>query len=272
MAQTVFLTILTKRQQCLKVLYRFTQIITTKNRTAANTYSRFVENGMAPQLDWLTLEVKYLDRAIDYYSKNLKLDFTKQSDYIADTSVGETTLRLQTPHTVPRGGLHTHYAFATSTSEYQDWWELLSTNHDLIEHSFSSGNSLYFYDPDGNCLEIGEQAESGSGLTGIFEIVLEVENLQTAEEYYSRLGGKPISRSTDRPRVRLDFGTFDIELWEPHLGIADARGAVHLDFGIALNNPTAIANNITQHSQSITQVPDGIRLHDPDGHYVTLTE
>lgn len=226
---------------------------------------------MTPHLDWLTLEVKYLDRATEFYTENLNLDFTNQSAQLAETDIGNTTLKLQSPHTVPRGGLHTHFAFATTSTEYPTWWESLSTNHELIEHSFPSGNSLYFYDPDGNCLEIGEQADDGSGLTGIFEIVLEVEDLETAEEYYTRMGGEPISRSTDRPRVRLDFGTFDIELWEPHLGIADARGAVHLDFGIALPNPDTVATDLTTHSQSITNVAEGTRLHDPDGHYVTLT-
>lgn len=227
---------------------------------------------MIPYLDWITLEVKYLDRAIDYYTDNLDLDFTKLSTHKAEAPVGDSTLKLQAPHTVPRGGLHTHFAFETTPIEYTKWWDCLSTNHELIEHSFTSGNSLYFYDPDGNCLEIGEQANEGSGLTGIFEIVLEVEDLQRAEDYYTRMGGDPISRSTDRPRVRLDFGAFDIELWEPHLGIADARGAVHLDFGIALEHPKRVANDLAPHSQSVTEVADGIRLHDPDGHYVTLTE
>jgi catechol-2,3-dioxygenase len=227
---------------------------------------------MTPYLDWLTLEVKYLDRAIEFYTENLDLEFTKQSDYLAHATVGESTLKLQSPYTVPRGGLHTHFAFSTTSTEYPHWWDSLSTTHDLIEHSFSSGNSLYFYDPDGNCLEIGEQANTGTGLTGIFEIVLEVEDLQTAETYYTSMGGEPISRSTDRPRVRLDFGSFDIELWEPHLGIADARGGVHVDFGIALSNPAKTASNLASSSQSVTQLSHGVRLRDPDGHYITLTQ
>lgn len=220
-------------------------------------------------LDWLALEVKYLDRARSFYETHLDVEWRCQGDDAASFDVGDHTLVLRRPTGVPRGGIHTHYAFATPETRYDDWYDRLDRDFDLVEHDFGTGRSLYFYDPDGNCVEIGSRGTTDDCLTGIFEIVLEVEDIGRAERFYADIGFETYDRGTERKRIRMR-GPFDLELWEPHLGIADARGGVHVDIGLRTPDPTACLKRIEDRACRVDPVDSGVRVRDPDGHYVTF--
>jgi catechol-2,3-dioxygenase len=221
---------------------------------------------------WLTLEVKYLDRAASFYRQFLDLEAVTETDSEVTFAVGETDLHLRAPGSVPRGGLHTHYALSTPAAEYADWWDRLSERFDLVEHQFGDAKSLYFYDTEGNCVEIGQSSDDGTGLTGVFEVVLEVEDLDAAVSFYADLGLDVIDRGTDRRRVRLTAADFDLELWEPQLGLADARGGVHVDLGASVVDAEATADSVRSRAKAVTAVDGGVRLCDPDGHYLTLLD
>ncbi|MFC7135230.1 MULTISPECIES: VOC family protein [Salinibaculum] len=221
---------------------------------------------------WLALEVKYLDRAQSFYEAFLDLDVRAERDGEAVLGVGETDLVLRTPGTVPRGGLHTHYALSIPDTEYDDWYDRLDQRFDLVEHTFGDARSLYFYDTEGNCVELGESDVAGPGVDGLFEVVLEVEDVEQALSFYTDLGFETVDRGDDRQRVRLSTGALDLELWEPHLGLADARGGVHVDVGIACDDPGGVADGVADRALSVTETADGVRIRDPDGHYVTLAE
>ncbi|MFQ3318833.1 MAG: hypothetical protein ACI80F_000889, partial [Natronomonas sp.] len=64
----------------------------------------------------------------------------------------------------------------------------------------------------------------------------------------------------------------DIELWEPHLGLADARGGVHVDVGFEAKNPERAADSVAARVTSRETLDEGVRIRDPDGHYLTLLE
>jgi len=221
---------------------------------------------------WLTLEVKYVDRATAFYESALDLAVATEREREAVLAAGDTELRLRAPGAVPRGGVHTHYALTIPDREYDDWYERLGERFDLVEHTFGSARSLYFYDPDGNCVELGERAVEGDGVRGLFELVLEVEQLYLAVEFYERLGFEMADDGHEAGRVRLSNGHFALELWEPRLGIADARGGVHVDFGVAVADPESTAADADPGARSVTAAEGGVRLEDPDGHYVTLVE
>ena len=222
---------------------------------------------------WLALEVKYLDRARSFYEAFLDLDVRRESDSEAALAVGGTDLILRTPDTVPRGGLHTHYAMSVPAAEYDDWYDRLEERFDLVEHRFGTARSLYFYDTEGNCVELGERADAdASGVSGLFEVVLEVEELSPAVEFYGALGFEVVDRGDDRKRVRLSCNAFDIELWAPHLGLADARGGVHVDLGIGADDPAGIAEAVAGDAPAVTDVDGGVRVRDPDGHYISLVD
>ncbi|SFS05915.1 Glyoxalase/Bleomycin resistance protein/Dioxygenase superfamily protein [Halomicrobium zhouii] len=221
---------------------------------------------------WLALEVKYLDRARSFYESALGLSVVREAEQEVAYDVGGPELRLRAPGDVPRGGLHTHYALSIPSGEYDDWYDRLDERFDLVEHRFGDARSLYFDDPDGHCVELAESDVDGPGVVGLFEVVLEVEELEPARVFYQRLGFEPIDYGDERRRVRMTGGDVDLELWEPQLGLADGRGGVHVDWGITAEDPTMTADRVTRDAQSIDETEAGIRIRDPDGHYLTLCE
>ena len=227
---------------------------------------------MLDELRWLALEVKYLDRAQSFYEAFLDLDVRSTSDNEVALAVGETDLVLRRPRGVPRGGLHTHYAMSIPRGEYDSWFERLDQRFDLVEHTFGDSKSLYFYDTEGNCVELGQSDVAGPGVDGLFEVVFEVEDLDSAQSLYERLGFETVDEGEGRKRVRMTAGSFDIELWEPHLGLADARGGVHVDVGIATEDAESVVETVREEMTAVTELDDGYRLRDPDGHYLTLLD
>ena len=236
-----------------------------------------------PSLRWLALEAKYLDRMEEFYDAHLDLSAERGDDHELVARVGDTDLVFRRPSGVPRGGVHTHYAFSTPFDRYDGWYDRLSERFDLSEFTFGDARSLYFYDPEGNCVEIGQvERESASpsrtggdasaALTGIFEVVLEVEDLDRAVGFYTDLGLEVVDEGENRRRVRLTAGPFDLELWEPHLGIADARGGLHVDLGVGVDDPTTTAERLRSLAVDVSPVDDGLRVRDSDGHSVTLVE
>ena len=224
---------------------------------------------------WLALEVKYVDPVVEFYRTHLDVSVESESDHDVVLDVGgNSELRLRRPDGVPRGGLHTHYALACSDGDYEAWWDRLEDDFELQEVDFGGMRSLYFYDPEGNCVEIGSAGEPTDevepSLSGIFEVVFEVEDLPAAEAFYTDLGFDIVDQGDNRRRTRLTTGPFDIELWEPHLGLADARGGVHVDVGIESRAPERTADSVAARASKRETVDDGVRIRDPDGHYLTF--
>jgi catechol 2,3-dioxygenase-like lactoylglutathione lyase family enzyme len=247
---------------------------------------------MLSGLRWLALEAKYLDRAREFYSTHLDLPVVREGDGEVVFDAGGTDLVFRKPGEVPRGGVHTHYAFAAPPDRYDEWRDRLEESLDLTEFDFGVSKSLYFYDPDGNCVEIGGCGEGETAITDIFEIVLEVEDLPRAESFYQALGFEVTDRGGERKRVRL-AGPVDLELWEPHLGIADARGGLHADVGFETDDIAAAVEAVRADACAVESVSasvgtdaseredadagederktkEAVRVRDPDGHYLTF--
>jgi catechol-2,3-dioxygenase len=225
---------------------------------------------MLTGLRWLALEVKYLDRARSFYESFLDLEAVRETADEVALAAGDTDLVLRRPTAVPRGGLHTHYALATPDDAYDTWYERLNESFDLVEHQFGDAKSLYFYDLEGNCVEIGQRGGEGNGITGLFEVVLEVADLDRAESFYRTLGLEVMGRGDERRRVRLTAGPFDLELWEPQLGLADGRGGVHVDLGFETADPNEAREAIADDALAVEDLTDGVRVTDPDGHSLTF--
>jgi catechol-2,3-dioxygenase len=234
---------------------------------------------------WLALEVKDLAAVRPFYEEVLGLQVTDEGPDGGEVAyaAGPTDIVLREPGPVPRGGLHVHYAFSIPPASYDDWWAHLSTDHDLYEHRFGDVTSLYTYDPVGNCVELGQDDsladESAVGvgpgdvdgsIGGVFEVVLEVEDLYRAEHFYRTLGFEVVDRGDERARVRMHVDGLAIELWEPQLGIADARGGVHVDLGLAAAEPNTLTSRVTSQASAVTDPGRGSRIRDQDGHWITI--
>ncbi|AXG07390.1 fosmidomycin resistance protein [Haloplanus rubicundus] len=232
---------------------------------------------MLTRLTHLALEAKGLDAARAFYEDRFGLSAAHGTDDEVRYPVDGTELRLRRPSGVPRGGLHTHFAFAAAPGTLSAWRARL-TALDPEEVDFGGYRSLYVYDPDGNCVEVGVEegdadadgaAPDAAAPTGIFEVVLEVADLDTAEATYTALGFEPVDRGASRRRVRLR-GPMDLELWEPQLGLADARGGVHVDVGFETADPGAAADAVSEWVTARESVDGGVRVRDGDGHWVTF--
>ncbi|OAQ54717.1 Glyoxalase/bleomycin resistance protein/dioxygenase [Natrinema mahii] len=226
---------------------------------------------MLSGLAWLALEAKYLEPAAAFYEDELELTVRERGPREVVFAAGDTDLVVRRPDGVPRGGLHTHFAFSIPDAEYDDWWARLSDGHDLEEAQFGPARSLYLYDPDGNCVELGQQDVAGPGIDGLFEVVLEVRDLDRAQAFYEALGFETVDEGDDRKRVRLQ-GPMALELWEPHLGLADARGGVHVDLGFETDEPAAALAAVRDRIDSLeSEADDEVVVRDPDGHVLTFT-
>ncbi len=225
---------------------------------------------MIEQLDYLALEVKYLDDARDFYEGVLGLEPADiDEDEVRYPLPDGSSLVLRSPGRVPRGGVHTHYAFAAPEREIPRWRER-AESEDLVTwtHEFGDSTAVYFYDPDGHCVELcGVADPDAEAVAGLFEIVLEVEDLESAVEFYRDLGAKPLGEG-ENDRLRLDAGAVDIELWLPRLGIADGQGGLHVD--LAFEAMEGVEPPSEEGRVERTEVEDCVRVRDADGHYLTF--
>jgi catechol 2,3-dioxygenase-like lactoylglutathione lyase family enzyme len=75
---------------------------------------------------------------------------------------------------------------------------------------------------------------AGVPVTGVSELVLEVRDLEAAEEFYSGVLGLPVvDRWPDREAVWVMAGDRTrIGLWRPQVGLAGSQGGVHVHFAL----------------------------------------
>jgi len=79
---------------------------------------------------------------------------------------------------------------------------------------------------------------AGIPVTGVSELVLEVLDLEEAEQFYADVLGFPVVERWDKGgRVWLMAGTRTrIGLWRPQVGIAKARGGLHVHYAMQIDD------------------------------------
>jgi catechol-2,3-dioxygenase len=111
---------------------------------------------------------------------------------------------------------------------------------------------------------------------GVSELVLEAVDLAAAESFYADVFGFPVVERSEG-RVWLMAGTQTrIGLWQPQLGIANARGGLHVHFAMHIDDKDfdgAVAR-LREHGYDpeIVVFDDGrgrsFYVMDPDGNVV----
>ena len=125
------------------------------------------------------------------------------------------------------------------------------------------------------------RVSSGIPVTGVNELVLEVDDLAEAERFYAEVLGLPVvERWEHREAVWVMAGDRTrIGLWRPQVGLAGGRGGVHVHY--AMHVPTdafdAAVERLREHGQEL-EVHDfgmyddsrAVYVTDPDGNVVEL--
>ena len=118
-----------------------------------------------------------------------------------------------------------------------------------------------------------------SEVTGVSELVLEVEDLEAAERFYSEVLELPVvDRWPDREAVWVMAGERTrIGLWKPQVGLFGSRGGVHVHFAMHIDERDfdAAVERLRSLGHEVEQTEfDGAGrsayVRDPDGHLVEL--
>lgn len=119
----------------------------------------------------------------------------------------------------------------------------------------------------------------GIPVTGVSELVLEVEDLAAAERFYAKVLGLPVVERWERRRaVWLMAGARTrIGLWTPQVGLAGGRGGVHVHFALHIEETDyeAAVSRLRDRAGEVEEIEfDGAGraayVRDPDGNVVEL--
>jgi catechol 2,3-dioxygenase-like lactoylglutathione lyase family enzyme len=118
-------------------------------------------------------------------------------------------------------------------------------------------------------------------VTGVSELVLEVVDLEAAEEFYAGALGLPVvDRWPDREAVWVMAGDRTrIGLWRPQVGLHGSRGGVHVHFALhiaeadydaAVERLREAGLDVREHAFPTRPHSRSAYVDDPDGHLVEL--
>jgi catechol-2,3-dioxygenase len=138
--------------------------------------------------------------------------------------------------------------------------------------------------PDTNDCSVGDAVSSARGggipVTGVSELVLEVVDLEAAEEFYAGVLGLPVvERWPDREAIWVMAGERTrIGLWRPQVGLAGGRGGLHVHFAmkIAEEDYDVAVAGLRERGQEVQEIEfsdshgRAAYVDDPDGNVVEL--
>ena len=120
----------------------------------------------------------------------------------------------------------------------------------------------------------------GIPVTGVNELVLEVEDLERAVGFYTEVLGLPLVERWDhRDAVWVMAGERTrIGLWRPQVGLAGGQGGVHVHYALHLPDAAydAAVERLLSRGLDVQEEvfePDrgrAVYVTDPDGHVVEL--
>jgi catechol-2,3-dioxygenase len=129
----------------------------------------------------------------------------------------------------------------------------------------------------------GGDGAAGGGIpvTGVSELVLEVVDLEAAEQFYAGALGLPVvDRWPDREAIWVMAGDRTrIGLWRPQVGLARGRGGIHVHFAMHIaeaDYDAAVARLrerglVTgEHAFATCEASRAVYADDPDGNVVEL--
>ena len=119
----------------------------------------------------------------------------------------------------------------------------------------------------------------GIPVSGVSELVLEVEDLEASERFYSEVLGFPVvDRWPEREAIWVMAGDRTrIGLWKPQVGLFGSRGGVHVHFAMHIDESDYVAavERLRSLGQEVRETEfDGAGraayVKDPDGNLVEV--
>jgi catechol 2,3-dioxygenase-like lactoylglutathione lyase family enzyme len=121
----------------------------------------------------------------------------------------------------------------------------------------------------------------GIPVTGVSELVLEVVDLEAAEDFYAgKLGLPVVDRWTEREAIWVMAGDRTrIGLWRPQVGLERGRGGLHVhfamhiadaDYDAAVQRLKAAGLDVREHEFETRPNSKAAYVNDPDGNLVEL--
>jgi catechol 2,3-dioxygenase-like lactoylglutathione lyase family enzyme len=117
-------------------------------------------------------------------------------------------------------------------------------------------------------------------VTGVSELVLEVQDLEASEAFYAGLLGLPVvERWAQREAIWVMAGDRTrIGLWRPQIGLAGGQGGAHVHFAMHISEADydAVVARLRADGAEVEEISFGTThgraayLTDPDGHVVEL--
>ena len=117
-------------------------------------------------------------------------------------------------------------------------------------------------------------------MTGVSELVLEVQDLEASEAFYAGLLGLPVvERWAQREAIWVMAGDRTrIGLWRPQIGLAGGQGGAHVHFAMQISEEDydVVVERLRAEGAAVTEHTFGTDhgrsayLTDPDGHVVEL--
>jgi catechol 2,3-dioxygenase-like lactoylglutathione lyase family enzyme len=121
---------------------------------------------------------------------------------------------------------------------------------------------------------------AGIPVTGVNELVLEVDDLDRATRFYTEVLGLPLVERWDQREAAWVMAgeRTRIGLWRPQVGLAGGQGGVHVHYALHLleSEYESAVERLRAHGQDVQEeVFEGDRgraayVIDPDGHVVEL--
>jgi catechol 2,3-dioxygenase-like lactoylglutathione lyase family enzyme len=121
---------------------------------------------------------------------------------------------------------------------------------------------------------------SGIPVSGVSELVLEVVDLEAAEQFYAGVLGLPVvERWPEREAIWVMAGeNTRIGLWRPQVGLAGSRGGVHVHFAMHIDEGDydAAVALLRARGQRVEEIQfsdahgRAAYVDDPDGNVVEL--
>jgi catechol 2,3-dioxygenase-like lactoylglutathione lyase family enzyme len=132
----------------------------------------------------------------------------------------------------------------------------------------------------GRCARLGVMSD-GLPVTGVSELVLEVVDLEAAEDFYATVLGLPVvERWPEREAIWVMAGDRTrIGLWRPQVGLAQGRGGIHVHFAmhVAQVDFAGAVQGLRDRGAEVETIEfpgyggsQAAYVHDPDGNVVEI--